>query len=83
MPIGKAEPINTAATQTADRIVTEAQASAVPYVDTKSKRILVQGITQAVVQSPGLAGLPYANEEQYVDLVKRVSDKLVSYIEGK
>ena len=82
MPIGKVDPVNTA-TQMADRIVIEAQANAVPYVDAKSKRILVQGLTQAVLQSPGLAGLPYANEEQYVALVKSVTDKLIAYVEGK
>lgn len=82
MPIGKAEPVVTAATQTADHLVTEVQASNVSYVDAKSLRILRQGVYQAVLQSPGLAGLPYANEDQYVALVKSVSQKVIKLVEG-
>lgn len=48
----------------------------------KSVRILRQGVYQAVLHSPGIAGLPYANEEQYLALVKSVSEKVIKLIEG-
>lgn len=94
MPIAKSngtQEVITVATETADRIMAEGnrkildtvQASNVPYVDAKSLRILRQGVYQAVLQSPGLAGLPYVNEEQYVSLVKSVSEKVIKLVEEK
>lgn len=45
--------------------------------DAKSTRILRQGIYQAVVQSPGLAGLQYTNAQEYVKLVETVAEQLI------
>ncbi len=50
------------------------------YEDTKSRRILVQGITQAVIQSPMLAGLSFTNEAEAVEVVKTVSVALIAFV---
>lgn len=51
------------------------------YDDNKNRRILVQGITQAVVQSPILAGLGYTDEKQAVEIVKNVSRQLIAFVD--
>lgn len=51
------------------------------YDDKKNRRILVQGITQAVTQSMALAGLGYTNEKEVVELIKRVSRDLVAFVD--
>lgn len=52
--------------------------------DAKGRRILVQGITQAVVQSPIVASLAsYTTPEQVVDLVKKVSKDLIAFVEDE
>ncbi len=53
----------------------------VSYEDSKNKRILTQGIVQAVVQSPSLAGLPFTNVEDVITNVTKVSDELIKWIE--
>lgn len=52
----------------------------VSYEDAKSKRILVQGLTQAVLQAPFLAGLPFTNKEEAVALVKAITIELVDFV---
>lgn len=51
------------------------------YDDNRNRRILVQGVVQAVVQAPSLAGLPFTTTEDVVKNVKEVSLKLISFIE--
>lgn len=51
------------------------------YEDAKSRRILVQGITQAVAQSMALAGLNLVTEKDVVESVKRVTRELIAFVE--
>lgn len=51
------------------------------YEDQKNRRILVQGITQAVVQSPILAGLGYTDKTQAVAIVKEVAKELIAFVD--
>jgi len=53
------------------------------YDDTKSRRILVQGITQAVTQSMSLAGLGHTTEDAIVDSIKSVTRKLIAFVESE
>lgn len=45
------------------------------------RRISRAGIIQAVVQSPMLAGLPFTNPEEAVELVKTVSEALIVFVD--
>jgi hypothetical protein len=47
------------------------------YDEQKNWRILRQGIYQAVVQSPGLAGLAYSNLEEFLKLVETTAERLI------
>lgn len=47
-----------------------------PY-EAKDRRILRQGVYQAVLQSPGLAALPFADEAGFLKLVERVSEEII------
>ena len=49
----------------------------------KNKRILVQGITQAVTASPSVAGLPYTTTEELVNNIKEVAEQLISFVEKR
>lgn len=51
------------------------------YEDTKSRRILVQGITQAVTQSMSLAGLGHTTEQAIVASIKSVTRELIKFVE--
>ena len=51
--------------------------------DAKSRRILRQGIVQAVVQSPIVAGLSFATEAEAVALIKRVSTELINFVDNQ
>lgn len=51
------------------------------YEDQKSRRILRQGVFQAVLQSPGLAGLPFANYDEFVKLVERTAEHVIGLVE--
>ena len=60
------------------------EATTVPtssYEENKSRKILVQGVTQAVVQSPLLAGLPFTNTDEAINLVKEVSLALIEFVD--
>jgi len=59
----------------------EKEVSNKSYEDTKSRKILVQGVTQAVVQSPMLAGLPFTNSTEAIQLVKEVSLALIEFVD--
>ena len=60
----------------------EAKASVGDYETNKNRRILRQGIYQAVVQSPMLASLPASNVKEVVALVKEVAEALIEEVEG-
>lgn len=51
------------------------------FEDAKSRRILVQGITQAVTQSMALAGLSRTTEKEVVESIKNVTRELVKFVE--
>lgn len=51
------------------------------YEDAKQRRILRQGVVQAVIQSPMLAGLPFTNANDAVALVKEVSNQLIDFVQ--
>lgn len=57
--------------------------SKVSYEDAKSRKILVQGVTQAVIQAPFLAGLPFTNSEEAVKLIKEISVALIEFVDEK
>ena len=52
------------------------------YEDRKNRRILRQGLVQAVVQSPILAGLGYTNKQEALALVKEVATDLINFVEN-
>lgn len=68
-----------AKTKTPKKVVSEDGVRS--YDDTKSRKILVQGVTQAVVQSPMLAGLPFTDATAAVQLVKEVSLALIAFVD--
>lgn len=49
----------------------------------KDQRILWQGVTQAALQSPAIAGMQFTNVNEYVSLVKEAATQLVAFIEDK
>ena len=53
------------------------------YEENKNRKILVQGITQAAMVSPGVAGLQAENDVQLTDNFKRVADEMIRYVEDK
>jgi len=53
------------------------------YEDTKGRRILVQGLTQAVTQSMSLAGLGHTTEDAVVESIKSVTRKLIAFVESE
>lgn len=54
----------------------------VPTIEeNRSRRILRQGIVQAVVQSPALAGLQFRGLDEYLVIVKDAANKLISFVE--
>lgn len=48
--------------------------------DRKSRRILYQGILQAALQSPSLAGLPATNVTEFMALVKEVVRQSAEFV---
>ena len=52
------------------------------YEANKNRRILRQGVYQAVVQSPGIAGLGFTSPSELVANVREVSEQLIKLIEG-
>ncbi len=67
-----------AKTKTAKRVSKEPITS---YEDLKSRKILVQGITQAVAQSTMLAGLPFTSASEAISLIKEVSLALIEFVD--
>lgn len=51
------------------------------YEEQKNRRILRQGVVQAVIQSPMLAGLPFTNANDAVALVKDVANQLIDFVQ--
>ncbi len=51
------------------------------YDEQKSRRILVQGIVQAVVQSPSLAGLPGTGTKEIIANTEEVSSHLINFVD--
>lgn len=49
--------------------------------DAKSTRILRQGVYQAVVQAAGLSVIPYTTEAEFVALVERVAEKVITLVQ--
>lgn len=80
-PAPVSQKLVTAATEATDRIVAENRKEAQfnPY-EAKDKKILVQGVTQAVLSSPAVAGLGYTNEAELVALVKRVATQMIEFV---
>ncbi len=70
-----------AKTKTAKKAEKEEVSTGRSYDDAKSRKILVQGITQAVAQAPMLAGLPFTNAEEAVNLIKEVSLALIQFVD--
>ncbi len=66
-----------AKTKTSKRAVKEERS----YEDSKGRKILVQGITQAVAQSTMLAGLPFTSASEAVNLIKEVSLALIEFVD--
>lgn len=53
------------------------------FDDAKGRRILVQGLTQAVTQSMSLAGLGHTTEEAVVASIKSVTRQLIAFVESE
>lgn len=51
------------------------------YEDNKNRRILVQGITQAVAQSPALASLPGITIEEISENIKALATDLIAFVD--
>lgn len=91
MPIGKSNG-NGAVAQTAPapvaatlgKRVLETTTDTVPAnpYEAKDRRILRQGVYQAVLQSPGLAALPFTGEAEFLKLVERVSETIINKVQG-
>lgn len=47
------------------------------YDSAKNERILRQGVYQAVVQSPGIAGLSFTNIDEYLALVEKAAEAII------
>ncbi len=71
------------ASQTEAKTKTSKKVAAEPksYEDAKGRKILVQGITQAVAQSPMLAGLPFINSAEVIGLIREVSLALIEFVD--
>lgn len=65
---------------TASKIATSA-AQSNNVNDAKGTRILRQGVYQATLQSPALAGFA-ATPDEYLALVKTTAEKVITFIEG-
>lgn len=50
-----------------------------PY-EAKDRKILVQGITQAVLASPTLASLPITDKASFVKLAKEVALEMIDFV---
>lgn len=51
------------------------------YDEQKNRRILRQGIIQAVVQSPSLASFPITDANGLVAMVKDISNQLIEFVQ--
>lgn len=78
MPIG----IKTNGETVAAKITVDTSGYVEPtYEDQKSRRILRQGVYQAVLQSPGLAGLGFTNYDDFVKLVEKTAEHVIGLVE--
>lgn len=72
-----------AQTQAKTTVVTKNKDVAAPvlnYEDSKNKRILIQGIVQAVAQAPALVQLTITNVDEYTNLVKEAAKQLIDFV---
>ncbi len=53
------------------------------YQQNKDERILVQGLTQAVAQSPSLACLPGTDVQAIANNITDLTDLLIAYVKSK
>lgn len=67
-----------AKTKTAKRVVKEDVSRS--YDDTKSRKILVQGITQSCIASASLAGLPYTNVSELAANIKALALEMIEFV---
>lgn len=51
------------------------------YEDTKNRRILVQGITQACLASPALAALPYTTVEELAKNAQNLAIEMIEFVD--
>ncbi len=51
------------------------------YDEAKSRKILVQGITQSVAASPSLAGLPFTTTADIVKNIQEVALELIEFVD--
>lgn len=51
------------------------------YEENKNRRILVQGITQAALVSPALAGLPFTTVNDIVNNAKEVANQMIKFVD--
>lgn len=67
--------------------VTQVSASpnshAVSAFSQKDNNILVQGITQAVLASPGVAGLGYTNQAEFIETVESVARHMIKFVRAE
>lgn len=57
------------------------EGTATTYEENKSRRILVQGIVQAVASSPALINLPSSSVEEAAETVKALSQHLIQFVD--
>lgn len=49
----------------------------------KNNRILVQGLTQAAMTCPSLAGLPFTNVVELKENIQELANEMIEYVESK
>lgn len=86
MPIGKQTGAVAEAPQAEKAPAVEQTKRDVSYQtpeDAKSERILRQGIYQATAQAVAVSALPYVTEDDLVNLVERVAERLILKVAKK
>ena len=71
-----------AKTKTSKRVVKD-ETSKVSYDDAKSRKILVQGVTQSCVSSPSLAGLPYTSVSELAQNIKALALEMIEFVDNE
>ena len=90
--VGLVKESNTETVETVEKAIAEARTKTskrtvadpkVSYDEIKTRHIFVQGITQAVAQSPMLAGLPFTNAAEAIQLIQDVSLALIAFVDDE